>query len=63
MTVLRTNLNDTKLDLIGVNTHSNAGEIKSNDESVVRDPKSSKLNAHKMKLVDSITKLTGKNLY
>ena len=43
ITVLRTccifgNLNDTNLDLNGVNANSNAGKIKSNDESVVHDP-------------------------
>ena len=35
-------------------------ENKIADESVVHDPTSSKLNAHKMNLVDKITKLTGK---
>ena len=32
------NLNDTNLDLIGVNANSNAGKMKSSDESVVHDP-------------------------
>ena len=36
--LLFANLNDTNLNLIGVNANSNAGNIKSNDESVVHDP-------------------------
>ena len=42
MTVLQicaffANLNDTNLDLIGVNAKSNAWKMKSNDKSVVHD--------------------------
>ena len=32
------NLNDTNLDLIGVNAKSNAWKMESNDKSVVHDP-------------------------
>ena len=37
-------------------------EMKSNDESVGHEPKSSKLNDRKINVVDKITKLTGENL-
>ena len=38
LVALLANLNDTNLDLIGVNANSNAGKMKSNDESDVHDP-------------------------